>query len=95
MVIARSVEMVKGSNVGISGVEEMSGVRNVKHEFTESKIMTAHFHLPDIHFAGPIFCTMPISGHFRSEFSRDDSAVESTLGIEYCVGTFNGLLHAG
>lgn len=84
----------KGPNVEISGVEEMSEARNVK-QFTECKIMTAHFHLPDIHFAGPIFCTMPISGHFRSEFSRDDSAVESTLGIEYCVGTFNGLLHAG
>lgn len=53
MVIARSVEMVKDSNVGISGVEEMSGVHNVKHEFTESKIMTAHFHLPGIHFVGP------------------------------------------
>lgn len=38
MVIARFAGVVKGLNVGISGVEEMSGVRNVKHEFTAQQL---------------------------------------------------------
>ena len=48
-VVARFVRSVKGPNVRISEVEEMSGVQDLECEaFTEFKFMTGYFHLSDI-----------------------------------------------